>query len=154
MVWLNRSPIPVGRRGVISSFKWFPPAFPRVEEGVRGSAPYGTTKRYIFWLDEKTMILLERRGVISHGNSISRGSKCISHGNKCISHGSKCISHGSKCIPHVYIATSSWRLNQRGAGKRHVKEETGRITTVVGFTYLTKVGGERSTNRKPKNKRF
>ncbi len=29
MVWLNRSPIPVGRRGVISSFKWFLPAFPR-----------------------------------------------------------------------------------------------------------------------------
>ncbi len=33
MVWLNRSPIPVGRRGVISLFKWFLPAFPRVEEG-------------------------------------------------------------------------------------------------------------------------
>ncbi len=27
MVWLNRSPIPVGRRGVISSFKWFLHAF-------------------------------------------------------------------------------------------------------------------------------
>ncbi len=26
MVWLHRSPIPVGRRGVISSFKWFLPA--------------------------------------------------------------------------------------------------------------------------------
>ncbi len=26
-VWLCRSPIPVGRRGVISSFKWFLPAF-------------------------------------------------------------------------------------------------------------------------------
>ncbi len=31
MVWLNHSPIPVGRRGVISSVKWFLPAFPRVE---------------------------------------------------------------------------------------------------------------------------
>jgi hypothetical protein len=27
MVWLNLSPIPVGRRGVISSFKWFLPLF-------------------------------------------------------------------------------------------------------------------------------
>ncbi len=27
MVWLNRSPIPVGRRGVISSLKFFLPAF-------------------------------------------------------------------------------------------------------------------------------
>jgi hypothetical protein len=33
MVWLNRSPIPVGRRGVNSSFQLFLPAFPRVEEG-------------------------------------------------------------------------------------------------------------------------
>ncbi len=41
MVWLNRLPIPVGRRGVIYSFKWFLPAFAalrgRWEEG--GSAP-------------------------------------------------------------------------------------------------------------------
>ncbi len=29
----------LGRRGVISSFKWFLSAFPRVEEGGRGSAP-------------------------------------------------------------------------------------------------------------------
>jgi hypothetical protein len=36
MVWLYRSPIPVEGRGVISSFKLFLPAFPRVEErGVR-----------------------------------------------------------------------------------------------------------------------
>ncbi len=27
MVWLYHSPIPVGRRGIISSFKWFLPAF-------------------------------------------------------------------------------------------------------------------------------
>jgi hypothetical protein len=27
MVWLHRSPIPVGRRGVIPSFKLFLPAF-------------------------------------------------------------------------------------------------------------------------------
>jgi len=27
MVWLNRSPIPVGRRGIISTFKLFIPAF-------------------------------------------------------------------------------------------------------------------------------
>ncbi len=27
MVWLYRSPIPVGRRGVFYSFKWFLPAF-------------------------------------------------------------------------------------------------------------------------------
>jgi hypothetical protein len=33
MVWLNLSPIPEGRRGVISSFKLFLPAFPRVKEG-------------------------------------------------------------------------------------------------------------------------
>ncbi len=32
MVWLHRSPIPVGRKGVISSFKLFLTAFPRVEE--------------------------------------------------------------------------------------------------------------------------
>ncbi len=39
MVWLNRSPIP---EGVISSFKWFRPAFPRIEGGWRwGSALYG-----------------------------------------------------------------------------------------------------------------
>ncbi len=38
MVWLNRSRIPVGRRGVISLFQWFLPAFPRVEGG-GGSAP-------------------------------------------------------------------------------------------------------------------
>jgi hypothetical protein len=40
MVWLYRSPIPVGRRGVISSFKLFLTAFPRVERG-EGSAPCG-----------------------------------------------------------------------------------------------------------------
>ncbi len=39
-VWLNRSPIPVGR-GAISSFKWFLPAFPHVGGG-GGSAPCGT----------------------------------------------------------------------------------------------------------------
>ncbi len=33
VAWLYCSPIPVGRRGVISLFKWFLPAFPRVEEG-------------------------------------------------------------------------------------------------------------------------
>jgi hypothetical protein len=38
MVWLYRSPIPVGRRGVISSFKWFLPPSLRVEGG-GGSAP-------------------------------------------------------------------------------------------------------------------
>ncbi len=32
MVRLNRSPIPVGRRGAITSFLWFLPGFPRVEE--------------------------------------------------------------------------------------------------------------------------
>ncbi len=36
MVCLYRSPIPVGMRGVISSFKLFLPAFPRVEEGEGG----------------------------------------------------------------------------------------------------------------------
>ncbi len=41
MVWLNRSPIPgQGRRGIISSFKRFLPAFPRIEKG-GGSAPCG-----------------------------------------------------------------------------------------------------------------
>jgi hypothetical protein len=38
MVWLHRWPIPVGRRGVISSFKWFLHALLHVEEGGRGSA--------------------------------------------------------------------------------------------------------------------
>ncbi len=33
MVWLHRSPISVGRRGVIFSFKWFLPALLHVEEG-------------------------------------------------------------------------------------------------------------------------
>ncbi len=36
MVWLNRSPIPVGRSGLISSFKWFLPACLRVDEGGGG----------------------------------------------------------------------------------------------------------------------
>ncbi len=36
MVWLYRSPIPVERSGVISLFKWFLHAFPRVEEGGGG----------------------------------------------------------------------------------------------------------------------
>ncbi len=40
MAWLYCSPISVGRRGVISLFKWFLPAFPRVEEG-GGSASCG-----------------------------------------------------------------------------------------------------------------
>jgi len=33
MVWLYCSPISVGRRGIIFLFKWFQPAFSRVEEG-------------------------------------------------------------------------------------------------------------------------
>ncbi len=36
MLWLNRSPIPVGRRGVISSLKKLLPAIPRVEDGEGG----------------------------------------------------------------------------------------------------------------------
>ncbi len=41
MVWLKRSPIPVGRRWVISSFKWFfYLSSLHVEEGGGGSAPY------------------------------------------------------------------------------------------------------------------
>ncbi len=42
MVWLYRSPIPVGRRGVISSVKCFLPAFATLEEkggGEEESAP-------------------------------------------------------------------------------------------------------------------
>ncbi len=41
MVWLNLSPIPVGRRGVISSYNWCLPVFATrtVEEGRRESAP-------------------------------------------------------------------------------------------------------------------
>ncbi len=39
MVWLYRLPIPVGRRGVISSDKWFLPAFPRLGEGGGGRHP-------------------------------------------------------------------------------------------------------------------
>jgi hypothetical protein len=34
----------VGRRGVISSFKLFLPAFPRVEEGGGGRHPVGTAR--------------------------------------------------------------------------------------------------------------
>ncbi len=37
MVWLYRSPLPVGRRGVISPFKWFLPALLHVKKE-RGSA--------------------------------------------------------------------------------------------------------------------
>ncbi len=40
MIWLYLSPIPVGRRGAICSFKWFLPAFATLEEGVRWSAPH------------------------------------------------------------------------------------------------------------------
>ncbi len=39
MVWPYRSPIPVGRRGVISSFNWFLPAVATYRGG--GSAPCG-----------------------------------------------------------------------------------------------------------------
>ncbi len=40
MVWIHRSPIQVGRRGVISSFKtWFLPAFATRRGRGRGSAP-------------------------------------------------------------------------------------------------------------------
>ncbi len=35
MVWLYRWPIPVGKRGIISSFKWFLPAFPNCRKGGR-----------------------------------------------------------------------------------------------------------------------
>ncbi len=38
MVWLYRSPTPVVRRGVISSFRWFLPAFAALKERGRGSA--------------------------------------------------------------------------------------------------------------------
>ena len=46
MVLLYRSPIPVGRKGVISSFKLFLPAFPRIERG-RGSAPCGLWRLHV-----------------------------------------------------------------------------------------------------------
>jgi hypothetical protein len=39
MVWLYRSPIPVGRRGVFYLFKFFLPAFAALRGG--GSAPCG-----------------------------------------------------------------------------------------------------------------
>ncbi len=39
MVWLYRSPILVGSRGVISSFKWFLPAFATRRGGGRGRHP-------------------------------------------------------------------------------------------------------------------
>ncbi len=39
MVWQNISPIPVGRRGVISSFKWFLPVFASRRGRGRESAP-------------------------------------------------------------------------------------------------------------------
>jgi hypothetical protein len=50
MVWLYRSPISVGMREVISSFKLFIPAFPRVERRGWESAPCdsGTLERLLF----------------------------------------------------------------------------------------------------------
>ncbi len=43
LVWLNLSPIPMGRRGVISSLKWFLPFFAtRRGGGGRESAPCGS----------------------------------------------------------------------------------------------------------------
>ncbi len=56
VVWLYRSPIPVGRRGVISSFKWFLPVFAtrRGREGegqhpvgMRGTARISKELRYL-----------------------------------------------------------------------------------------------------------
>jgi hypothetical protein len=45
--WIARlSPIPVGRRGVISPFNWFQPAFPRVEEGGGGRHPGEITENW------------------------------------------------------------------------------------------------------------
>ncbi len=41
MVWQYRSPIPVGKRGVISSLKWFLPAVAMCKGG-GGSAPCGS----------------------------------------------------------------------------------------------------------------
>ncbi len=41
MVWIYGSPIPMERRGLISSFKLYLPSFPRLEEGGLGSAPCG-----------------------------------------------------------------------------------------------------------------
>ncbi len=53
MIWLHRSPIPVGRRGVISSFKWFLPAFATRRGWERGSAPcgiYSLRLELLYWL--------------------------------------------------------------------------------------------------------
>ncbi len=41
MVWIYRSPIPVVRRGVFYSSKWFLPAFAALRGRGRGSAPCG-----------------------------------------------------------------------------------------------------------------
>ncbi len=43
LAWLNLSPIPVGRRGVISSFKWFLPVFATHRGGGGESAPCALT---------------------------------------------------------------------------------------------------------------
>ncbi len=49
MVWLHLWPIPVGRKGVISSFKWFLPALLHIEKGERGWAHLWATPLWSLW---------------------------------------------------------------------------------------------------------
>jgi hypothetical protein len=49
MVWLHHSPIPIGRSGVISSFKWFLPAFATRRWRGRGSAPFGIILKCLYF---------------------------------------------------------------------------------------------------------
>ncbi len=53
MVWPNLSPIPVGSRGVISSFRWFLPVFATRREGGRAKAQIFKIKTNEFWSESE-----------------------------------------------------------------------------------------------------
>ena len=54
MVWLHRSPIPVGRRKVFYLFSWRLPAFAALEAGGGESAPYESGRRQVRSADTQT----------------------------------------------------------------------------------------------------
>jgi hypothetical protein len=54
LVWLNLSPIPVGRRGVISSLKWFLPFF-ATRRGGGSRRPVGLIYRNAEWIVPRCM---------------------------------------------------------------------------------------------------
>jgi hypothetical protein len=55
MGWLYRSPIPVGRRGVISSLKWFLPAFATCRGREEGFRSFQYAPLHIFGLPVRTL---------------------------------------------------------------------------------------------------